>query len=50
MRLAELLTLRPSAPQAAAAWARLQLGLLNAPTDARIAGRFAEATAGFARR
>jgi len=45
MRLAELLALRPSPPEAATASARLQLGLLGAPGDARIAGRFAEATA-----
>ena len=32
-------------PEAAAASARLQLGLLGAPSDATIAGRFAEATA-----
>ena len=46
MRLAELLALRPSPPEVATAPARLQLGLLGTPSDARIAGRFAEATAG----
>jgi hypothetical protein len=47
MRLAELLRLRPSPPEeGATAAARLQLGLLGAPNDAKIASRFAEATAG----
>jgi hypothetical protein len=50
MRLAELLRLRPSLPEGATASARLQLSLLGAPNDAKIASRFAEATAGVASR
>jgi hypothetical protein len=50
MRLAELLGLRPSPPEGATASARLQLGLLGASNDAKIARRFAEATAGVASR
>jgi hypothetical protein len=46
MRLAELLGLRPSPPEVATASARLQLALLGAPGDAKIAGRLAAATAG----
>jgi hypothetical protein len=45
MRLAELLGLRPSPPEIATASARLQLVLLGTPGDAKIAGRFAEASA-----
>jgi hypothetical protein len=48
MRLAELLGLRPSLPEGATASARLQLALLGVPSDARIAGRLAAATAGLA--
>jgi hypothetical protein len=45
MRLVELLGLRPTLPGGAVASARLQLGLLGTPSDAKIASRFAEATA-----
>jgi Glycosyl transferases group 1 len=45
MALVGLLGLRPTLPGGAFASARLQLGLLGTPTDATIAGRFAEATA-----
>jgi hypothetical protein len=45
MRLVELLGLRPTLPGGALASARLQLGLLGTPSDAKIASRFAEATA-----
>jgi hypothetical protein len=45
MRLVELLGLRPTLPEGALASARLQLSLLGTPSDAKIAGRFAEATA-----
>jgi hypothetical protein len=45
VRLAELLALRPSLPDGAFAPARMQLSLLGTPDDARIASRFAEATA-----
>jgi hypothetical protein len=50
MRLAELLALRPSPPDDATATARLQLSLLGAGNDAKIASRLAEATAGVAPR
>lgn len=45
IRLAGLLALRPSLPDGAFASARVQLSLLGTPDDARIASRFAEATA-----
>lgn len=45
MRLAGLLGLRPSPPQSALGHVGLRLGELGTPTDARIASRFAEATA-----
>jgi hypothetical protein len=48
MRLAGLLALRPSLPGGALASARLQLGLFGTPSNAKIARRFAEATAGVA--
>ena len=45
MRLAELLDLRPFPPESALGQVGLQLGRLGTPTDAKIASRFAEATA-----
>jgi hypothetical protein len=47
-RLAELLALRPSPPEAATA--RLQLALLGTPGSAKIASRFSEAIVGVASR
>ena len=45
IRLAELLALRPSLPEGASAHATLRMRQLGTPTDAKIATRFAEATA-----
>jgi hypothetical protein len=45
LRLVELLGLRPTLPGGAVVSVRLQLGLLGTPSDAKIASRFAEATA-----
>ena len=45
IRLAELLGLRPSLPEGASSRATLRMSELGTPTDAKIATRFAEATA-----
>lgn len=48
MRLAELLALGPSPRESALGYVGLQLGQLGTPTDAKIASRLAQATAGVA--